>query len=170
LQKFLELPEFEVDTEYDLDCDHDAVVVIQKGCFAWEIETQEGSSEKSGQTQQSKNGPKEKRKKSKQKSEENGKSKSPTPEEENLTNANTKGDFVKLEDCLRGIDLEIKRGSLTGVCGLGNFELCTISPVVELCYRLNRHLCYSYLKQLAAEKALFSLPFLETWLNHLANF
>jgi hypothetical protein len=101
-----------------LDCDHDAVIAIQNGNFAWEIENREISSGRPV-------GPPSKSKKKsnpKQATEGNGtaKSKSPTPEQERLTTEEKKStDFIKLEDCLKDINLEIKRGSLIGVCGTG---------------------------------------------------
>jgi ATP-binding cassette subfamily C (CFTR/MRP) protein 5 len=135
-QKFLDLPEFEIVTEQDMECDHDTVVAIKDGNFAWEIENL---------TDNPKEVPK-KNKKSKKKARNDNKSKpngsnngitsndsATNPEEQTLSTIDEtkEEEIVLLEECLKNINLEIKRGSLLGVSGsVGSGKSSLISSIL----------------------------------------
>jgi hypothetical protein len=107
-----------------LECDHDAVIAIHDGNFAWEVEKPSEKPDEAVKQEPTKK--KEKSKKNKEeKSKPNGNgTMSPegecTEEDQGLTEIKVDEEVIVLEDCLKNIYLEIKRGSLLGVGGSGN--------------------------------------------------
>lgn len=134
LQKFLDLPEFEVITEQDVECAHDAVIAIKDGNFAWEVEKPSDPLQESQTPDEKKKAKKSKKIKNNSKPSTNGKP-NPDDEESNpeqqMLPENKKTEAMLLEDCLENINLEIKRGFLLGVSGTG--EISLFHTVLSVC-------------------------------------
>jgi len=90
------LPEFRQDLNSSLECHHDSVIVIKDGNFSWEVPKANGKD--STLKKPSKNGVTNK------------------DEETNLISGS---EASAPSEFLSGINLEIKRGRLVGVCGAG---------------------------------------------------
>lgn len=142
-QKFLQLPEFELVTEQDLECDHEAVVAIKDANFAWEVENMPNqNSKESASTTPKKNDKRTVKKPKNKKSKPNGKGvvtppistvgNELNPEEQILTNGiKDEESPILLQSCLSNLNLQIKRGSLLGVSGsVGSGKSALISSIL----------------------------------------
>lgn len=110
LQKYLDLPEFHLESDESLLCSHDSVLAIKDGSFAWENEDDDEAAEPVAEAQ-----PRRRRRKSNKKGKAVNGTAVPEPEPEAQALQSPK----ELNDCLHLIQLEVKRGSLVGVCGSG---------------------------------------------------
>lgn len=128
------MPEFEVITEQDVECAHDAVIAIKDGNFAWEVEKPSDPLQESQTPDEKKKAKKSKKIKNNSKPSTNGKP-NPDDEESNpeqqMLPENKKTEAMLLEDCLENINLEIKRGFLLGVSGTG--EISLFHTVLSVC-------------------------------------
>ncbi|CAL8122454.1 unnamed protein product [Orchesella dallaii] len=118
-QKYLELPEFDGDMDENIECNHDSVIAIQDGSFAWENESEDEPDAASN--------PQPRRQKRKKQT-DNGLA--PTEGEVEVLNGSVRKP-AELTDCLRSIQLEVKRGSLVGICGsVGSGKSSLLSAIL----------------------------------------
>ncbi|ODM95653.1 Multidrug resistance-associated protein 9 [Orchesella cincta] len=119
-QKYLDLPEFDGDMDENIECNHDSVIAIQDGSFAWQHELEDEP--------ESVPEPQPRKRKSKKK-QQNGPASS--EKEVEVLNGAAITPVVELVDCLRSIQLEVKRGSLVGICGsVGSGKSSLLSAIL----------------------------------------
>lgn len=109
MQKYLDLPEFQLELDENMDCSHDSVIAIKDGAFAWENEDED----------EPVTVPESQSRRRRKRADKNVKSANgtvPEPETQMLQ------PVKELVDCLHSIQFEVRRGSLVGVCGSGKNE------------------------------------------------
>lgn len=108
----MDLPEFQLELDENLDCSHDSVIAIKDGSFAWENEDEDEPAT-APESQ-----PRRRRKRANKNEKSANGNAVPEPETQMLQ------PVKELVDCLHSVQFEVGRGSLVGVCGSGRIEKC----------------------------------------------